>query len=616
MPTLVFIYERAQVTLLEEFLSSQSDRASCTVVALDAEVEHVLTKRGIAFESGGRYRSPDAQPMLLADEWAEKLLSDERWGFFAYKGVSFAGLYRHPLQSYLLNLLYFADLVANAVAAHPTVGHLVVFPPQTAGPSIGSVLVDYKIRVVVDAVETVGGQNGKEVLVAGKAPEVRAQSRPLLFTVKRTCFGATLAVLNLLVCMLRRPRHIRILASDYWKHLAPYIQNLDTEVILIDRTEALSAGLRAIWKYRMRFVHLYMSHRTRERTEVQETFMQEAGVLTQVSDSGAYVFRGYSFWPLLRLALCALIENAYTHALAEVDAAHVLLTSLKPDVVLLRSTISTQRHFFILAAVARALGVPSLEMQHGLEYYGPGAVDRPHSAEYMGVYGQLTAREMQAAGDDCVKPVVIGSPRFDVYASTQKKHAALQPGASVSLLCIAPPTFPGLLSAYDGLDYFAAVASAVRDTPNLSVLIKIRPGVSPNDPVHTVIATLFTGLPYAVVQREPLWELYPKSDIVVTHYSTTVLEALMSHRPVVYLGLAPAQQTMADQQFGPYVEAGVMRVAKSSVEFTQIVQMLVEDSALRGRMGGQAGAFIEREYAFDGRASERAAGLIRRLAKK
>lgn len=616
MSTIVFIYELGHMELLYSFLSSERDTSSCVVVALDAEVEHVLTERGVAFESGGVYRSNDAQPMLKAEEWTEKLLGDARWSFFTYRGVSFPMLYFHPLQSYLLNLLYYADLVANANAAHPAAERLVVFPSQTGGPAMGSSLVAHQITAVLDAVRLIGEQSGKEVIVVGAKADVRAQSRPLLFTIKRTCFGVALSVLNVLVHLLQRPRTIHILASDFWKNLVPYIQNLDTEVVLLDRTEVFAVGFRNIWKYRMRFIHLDESRSNSERAAMQEHYAREREVLEQESDPGVYQFRGYSFWPLLQGALGTLIENASEHALAEVDSAYTLLATLKPDIVLLRSTISTQRHFFILAAVARACSVPSLEMQHGLEYYGPGSVDARHSAEYMGVYGPLTAREMQAAGDKQVHPVVVGSPRFDVYASAHAPRIAPAPNTRVSVLCIAPPAFPGLLSTYDGLDYFEAVASAVRHTPNLSVLIKIRPGVLPGDFVYSAIATIFKGLPYTIAQREPLWDLYPNADIVVTHYSTTALEALMSRKPLVYLGLSPAQRVMGEKQFGPYVAAGIMRVARSREELLSVIQELATDPALREQMGEKSVDFIDREYAFDGHASERATELIRTLVKK
>src|SRR3989344_3668891 len=150
MSTLVFIYERAQIDILKSFASMrESEGASIVVVALDAEVERELREQGVVFESGGVYRAPDAQPMLLAHEWTEKLLCDGRWSFFTYRGVSFPMLYFHPLQSYLLNLLYYSDLVANATAAHTAATHLVVFPSQTEGPAMGSTLVQYQIRAVM-----------------------------------------------------------------------------------------------------------------------------------------------------------------------------------------------------------------------------------------------------------------------------------------------------------------------------------------------------------------------------------------------------------------------------------------------------------------------------------
>lgn len=611
MSTLVFIHESEHIEALKNFVSglSEKERKALTIVALDAELEPMLAKEGVPFVSARGHRTHDDSVMLLAEQWTGSIFNSRRWSFFAYRTVALGQLFFLTLQSYLLNLLHYSDIIANVTADMPAT-RLIVFAPASTGPARGSTLVRHQLRAVVDAVQTIGKQRGQEVQVIESPKAPMLSGAKWSFTVQRAMFGAGLMLLNTAVTIIRPPRRVRILASDYWSNVSLYIKHVESvEVLLLDRKEALRAGFRNIWKFRMRFLHLDASslRSSGERTKMQEFFAVEWQAIKAAHDEEQYTFRGISMRPLVMQALDTIVQTATHETLGDIDAAHVLLERMRPDLVILRSTISAQPHFFILAHVARAQGIPSLEMQHGLEYYGPGSTDRRHSAEYMGVYGPLTKKEMEEAGDKQVVPVVIGSPRFDVYASTP---AIKREEVGLSVLCIAPAMFPGLFSSYDVLDYFDAVAGAVRKVPGASVVIKLRPGLS-RDPFQlATFESAFAGIPHSIAKREPLWELYPKTDIVVTHYSTTALEALMCQKPLVYLGLSPAQRTMGEYQFKPYTDAGVMRMASSAEELVQTLAGLAAEDGTRERMGKNAAAFLEREYAFDGNASKRTAELI------
>jgi hypothetical protein len=613
-----FLAELKQVELLQAFLAANPEVAEegFLIIPLDVEIEYLLEERGIPFRSGRHYRTPDADIILLGEEWTTRTLDSKRWSFFSYRDVSLVRLYMPTLHGYINVLLYYADIVSNVILQHPSLRRLVAFPSFSGVPVSGNCVAQQQIRILVDVVDCIGKGNGKEVQVPKQITTTNTHRYRESFVFKRRLFGWGIALLNMCIALVRRPRRVKILASDYWKNLTPALQHLDSaEVILLDRKEAFNAGLRNIWKFRMRFLHLnsFSFPGSSERASAKALFAKEWAALEQNADPAEFLFRGVTFQSLVFSVLDTIVADAQMETLIQIDEAHIMLERLKPDVVWLRATMSAQAHFSILAQVARAQHIPSLEMQHGLEYLGPGSMTKHHLAGYTGVYGPLIQKEMREAGDTNTTTVVVGSPRFDVYKSLTNqattRHPSLEEGLSV--LCIAPMVAPGLLmDSYDVEEYFSAIASAVRSIPPATIVIKLRAGDTRKPLFLQMIARLFEGVPYTIAQFEVLWELYPHADIVVSCYSTAVLEALQSLKPVIYLGLSVGEELMGKNHFTPYAQSGALRLAYRKEEVESVFAELASDPSARDSLSEKGHDFLKREYAFDGHAGERAAALV------
>jgi hypothetical protein len=311
------------------------------------------------------------------------------------------------------------------------------------------------------------------------------------------------------------------------------------------------------------------------------------------------------------------VKEVHAKLLKDIDDTHACLDRLKPDVVILRSTVSSQTHFVVLAQVAKNRGVPSIEMQHGLEYYGPGSVSLRHRAKYTGVYGPLTKRQYESLEDKSTTPVIIGSPRFDVYASVRERVEKKLKPEPLSILCVAPAVDPGGDSpdTYDTEDYYKAVAASVRDIPNVSVTIKFRPGPNRDVFVKKVLEEAFKDISYTIAQFERFDELYPKHDIVISCYSTALIEALQCGKPVIYLGLSNVQSMMGRHHFAEYEAAHAMQIATTVSELTDVIRLLTKKHE-REILSDGARAFLKSEYLFDGHSRERAVAFIMKLVEE
>ncbi len=626
---IVFLSELKNVGLIDDFFSGHPAlrEEGFTVIPLDLEIEYAVKEKGMPFFSGGMYRTKNADAMTISEDWASSVLESKHWtSFFTYRGVSLSRVYFLSLQWYVSHVIYFAEAVMNVLAAHPDAARLIIFSPSNGDPPTGGAVSGLQIRTLVDVVKCIAAQSGKEAIVVPPSASPSAQLKFVWsFTFQRALFGAGISVLNTLVALFRRPQNIRVLASDYWKNLSPYVNTLDSlEIVLIDRKEALKAGFANIWKYRMRFLHLdsFSSRSPSEREKAYNHIQTEFNSLKEGNKLPIFEFRGISLQPLVVRALELIVKEVLAKTLETIDDTHILFERVKPHVVLVRATSSLQPHFIILAQVARAFGVPSLEAQHGLLYHGPGSYTRRYSTEYVGVYGPFTQREMKAAVGTPCTPIIIGSPRFDVYASVLKnepKKSEKLPQKEISFLCVAPANAPTgeVEDSHAYKKYFSAIANALKKIPNARTVIKFRPGSTSRDLFsRQMLAELFSGIPYAIVQAEPLHQLFPDADVVVSCYSTVVVEAMQCSKPLVFLAADHTEKFMGLHHFSEYAKSNAIRIATTEEEFFRIAEELALNPSARTELAEQGAAFLAREYAFDGRASARMADFIRSCAER
>lgn len=568
------------------------------VIAFDPEIEELLTAKGVPYLSGEAYRPNGVAFRDAAYSWATQVMENPLHPFLTYKEVPLGHVYFYPLYLYFCRLAYWLDAVSTVLERNPDTKALIVYPSSHTATDTTGDLAQEEIEALADAALFLGEKKGLDVSVLPLPPQIK-QRTPFFFIIQRRFFGYVLGVWN--VCMsLRRRRPVRILISDYWRNLSPLLPyTSDVELIFIDRLQALQAGAVAMWRYCIRFYHL--DHFT-EAAAPAPTF--SAATLSAV-------FKGINIGGLLEAARRALVEKYVPRARKDIDGAYALMHSLTPSVIMLRVSTAPQRHYAILAWVGRALGVPSVEFQHGLEYNGEDSYTRRKSATHLGSYGPKVTKELVAAGIASDRVINIGSPRFDLYAAARKQRSA-SGHAVFSVLCLYPDlSYGDGFDAYDVDAYVKAVSDAVRTIPGARVTFKLR-GPRREAFARHRIAYHCAGVQYDIVMDEPLVSLFEYADVVVSPYSTAVLEAMQSGVPVVACALLAMEQRLYSSHFGSFTG---LPVVHDVVSLSKNLQLLSTTSA-RIAAVSKADDYMSKAYCFDGEAASRAAALLVRLARE
>jgi hypothetical protein len=336
---------------------------------------------------------------------------------------------------------------------------------------------------------------------------------------------------------------------------------------------------------------------------------------------GRAIVQGLDCWPLVREELAGIALLQWPWSARAMDEAGAALDALAPRVVVTYAEAGGWGRAMMLES--RRRGIPSVGLQHGFIYRhwlnylhaSDEMIASPERTDERGfplptmtlLFDDYAADHLRRGGhfpEDALE--VTGSPRLDALAQTAatvapdeiEKARAAAGGAGTLVLVAAKHR-----EAHRVLGVFLDAAGAI---DGVQVAIKTHPAETPD-----VYAGLAANRDYVRVldASAPLAPLLRASRAVVTVNSTVALDAAVLDVPALVIGL-PNNLT-------PFVDAGVMAGvdAANADETARALRRILYDEEFRRELALARQAFLTRfKIHADGRAAERAAGAIARLA--
>ncbi|MSR70979.1 hypothetical protein EXS62_02990 [Candidatus Kaiserbacteria bacterium] len=609
---LFIIYELAHLSVLEARLRAGD---SLEVISLDFEVELELKKRGIAYtplRSVARSCEGEREPIEVSRTAANEWYQHPELAFFVHDTVRLGEPHAGPLHFYFGMLLYYLVLLEQ-VMARPA--ERIIIPESCNNPGPGAdPTAAFKERLPVDVARLLAERRSilLEVMpVPRRAPHSAWRTR-----VSTAFAQCATGVLNTLLGVLQRPRALRILSTDPWSRIEPFIKNMpEVEVVMTRRSEIPRMGLN-IWRTRARFHHPldfagYSIWRI-ARLRAQE-FRRAWDALGEHPEiAKLFEYHDISFWPLAKQVLAAIVKEHGEEAVAMQESVKALIHHYAINRVLLFG--STKGFNNLIAHTAERLDVPSIELQHALEVTEPSHPYAHLYARYLAAYGALTKKHYESFGVEPERIIETGSPRFDRYAEPlPPQHlVALRERLGLSgltALVTLPDKYaslePASFTAYSIMDLLHTFSALQQALPDASLLLRPRPGRDSLYERQEVCALFAAGTPW--VQDEDLKTLLALCDIVVSGNSTVVLEAMLSKKPVLlYLPRA------IDHDFDEYTRSGAVLLARTPEELRAHARSLL-DPEIRAGVLARAEEFMRNNFSLDGGASARIRKFIREL---
>jgi glycosyltransferase involved in cell wall biosynthesis len=330
----------------------------------------------------------------------------------------------------------------------------------------------------------------------------------------------------------------------------------------------------------------------------------------------ALVHRGVRFAEMCAADVASVLLEQLPWAIRSHEETREALQALRPDVLVLYAESSGWGR--VAVAAARAAGVRSVAMQHGLLYpryysylHRGDEADAPRP-DRTALFGEAARRFLVAEGGYAPDSLsVTGSPRFDalVAQARGRDREALRAGLGVlpdEKLVLVASRYRGIRETHPALGAaFARLAAAIEADPRLRGLVKPHPAESPAPYLRDLGGRSRTALAAADAD---LVALMAAADVLVTVESLSAIEALVLGLPVVVLQHPTHLRAL--------VEAGVAVGVASGADPGPALERVLYDPATRAGLDAARARYVDDvACGADGQAVRRILDLVQDSAR-
>jgi hypothetical protein len=326
---------------------------------------------------------------------------------------------------------------------------------------------------------------------------------------------------------------------------------------------------------------------------------------------------GVCYWPLVRRG-AALHILIWVQKLGQVQRLAARAAQAAPLGRLLTSNDVTAYNHILVETVQR-FGITAIGIQHGMtgEPNGHSIVH----VDTLATWGTETEQWYRGLAPQRARFLVTGSPRFDRTLATRQTsvgsqqpgvHSRQSPGPFTICICTGfMSDFSVGSSEYENLAMIDHVLGWAKGKGSVRVIHKMHPGEEPEYYAEAARALEWDPLTLTTIREPRLYEILDQSDVLVSAYSSTVLESLALGTPAIVFDGMVRRKLLHGDGYTHLEDVPGVEVAYSTGELTRCLDAR-QAAPPPHRAGLRASAQL-REYlsGLDGEASARVAALLR-----
>ncbi|MBN2187357.1 MAG: CDP-glycerol glycerophosphotransferase family protein [Dehalococcoidia bacterium] len=311
-----------------------------------------------------------------------------------------------------------------------------------------------------------------------------------------------------------------------------------------------------------------------------------------------FTYKDINFWSAARNDIGPLLHRKFLHTIfLNLDYFHKVLDTIKPDAVLLgcqeRANVLAGR-----ASLAKILGIPVLELQHGVFPLGTSA---PQS-DRIAIGGDYWKESYIKSGARDEQLVVTGWPKYDIHKSL-KEESSREKRNTANILFATQPIDVRL-----NLDIIESIGTFIENHSELRLAVKPHPAERARTYYQTANKYKHVILHDS---REDTARLIARSDALITVSSTVGIEAALQDKPIICINIANEEAKSV------YVSSGVAIEVKHLDELVPAIKDALYDEEVRARLAEARKKFVyQHTYLQDGQASKRVADLIIQMVEE
>jgi hypothetical protein len=286
-----------------------------------------------------------------------------------------------------------------------------------------------------------------------------------------------------------------------------------------------------------------------------------------------------------------------------IETASRALEALHPRCVYITDAYDMWGRAIVVAA--RRLGITSIEVQHGIiernhdgylhlsgEVAPDGSQRSPYSPlpDLVLVHGEMSREALVVSDHFPPESVrVTGSPQVEAVRASVADQASLRKKLGIAADGLVVLYFGAPFYVYPvDADHLSALLACCRQMPEWKALVRPHPGEYSSD--RYLAALHAARVDALLMRRADPFELIVASDLVISHNSTTVLDAMVLERPVIHVNFSGGPNLF------PFVEEAGARGATTPQELCDAM-VAMRDPAARAKLVQRHMPYANRYYA-------------------
>ncbi len=247
---------------------------------------------------------------------------------------------------------------------------------------------------------------------------------------------------------------------------------------------------------------------------------------------------------------------------------------------------------------ARARGIPSITLQHGLIGDNPAShpfANLPFFAKMKAVWGEAFADWFTAYGVPADRVCVTGSPRFDMIFD--RRWADQQETARLLDLPADRPYVVVTTQPRQVPEFVRVINQAAKALPDITFVLKLHPA----EKVESYQALVHTDEKLRLVKfgAISLYDLLPNALACITRWSTSAIEAMLFHCPLICYEPADSVYEYS------FVQKGAALPAANAANLILHLKRLQQDPAYRAQAQAMGWQYCIKHCVPDSQASAR-----------
>lgn len=311
------------------------------------------------------------------------------------------------------------------------------------------------------------------------------------------------------------------------------------------------------------------------------------------------IYQKIPIWEMVEDLLLFIFRTRFVELTEYIEILKRAIDTERPDIVIVWDDRS--RFGKTVVATAHLKKIPTLIAQHGI-IAGTPEDSGPTFADRMAVFGQYMKDCMVKGGAEPEKIIITGSPMHDRIVKNRfdKEKICNQLGINKYKKIVV---FTTQLLGQEMM--LRNILKSLKNLPDIQLVIKLHP--SENGKMHKRVVKEMNS-DAVVIKDVDLYGLLSASDVMLTEFSTTAVEAMIIGKPVIIINLDNKPEVI------PFVQSGAALGVYKPENIASTIKDALYNEEIRKKLEEKRKKFVyEQAYMVDGKATERVVALIEKM---